>query len=217
MSMAATTKPLTSEAIALTEKKMDMTLDEIIKMSKKPTQRLKNHRIPNKTQKFGGGAQGNNGVRGNPFKVRQFMDSRSSVRQGALAQRRSNFQANNHFPLATEVAKKAGAAPARNRPFNRSRQGNWNKQRTGAPQSIQRTTEVGFLNKQQQGPFQFQAKMVTQPRQKGQTLDSLFANMKEQRMRMQSQQNNTAGRRGGFVRGSPQYQRSGRGRGYYAN
>ncbi|KAI3943986.1 hypothetical protein MKX01_004288 [Papaver californicum] len=127
--MAATTKPLTSEAIALTEKKMDMTLDEIIKMSKKPTQRLKNHRIPNKNQKFGGGgAQGNDGVRGNPLKVRQFMNFRSSVRQGALAQRRSNFQANSHFPLATEVAKKAGAAPARSRPFNRSRQGNWNKQ-----------------------------------------------------------------------------------------
>ncbi|RRT83934.1 hypothetical protein B296_00015632 [Ensete ventricosum] len=31
------TKPLTAEAIALTEKKMDMTLDDIIKMSKKNT------------------------------------------------------------------------------------------------------------------------------------------------------------------------------------
>ncbi|MCL7035238.1 hypothetical protein MKW94_014580 [Papaver nudicaule] len=208
--MAATVvtlKPLTSEAIALTEKKMDMTLDEIIKMSKKPSVQ-KNHRIPNKNQKFG--------VRGNPMKVKQFMDSRSSVRQGALAKRRSNFQV-NHFPLATEVAKKAGVAPVRNRPFNRSRQGNnWNKQRNGAPQSIQRTGGVGFLNKQQ-APLQFQAKMVAQPRQRAQTLDSLFANMKEQRMRMQSQQNNTTGRRDGFVRGAPQQQRSGRGRGYYAN
>ncbi|KAI3862468.1 hypothetical protein MKX03_011556 [Papaver bracteatum] len=218
--MAETLKPLTSEAIALTEKKMDMTLDQIIKMSKKPTQRggLKNHRLPNKNQRFGLGSLQGHGGRGNPMKVRQFMDSRSSLRQGALAQRRSSFQGNNHFPLAAEVAKKAGVAPARNvRPFNRTRLGNWNKQRTGAPQSIQRTAEVGFVNKQHQGQFQFQARMVAQPRQKG-TLDSLFANMKEQRMRMQSHQNNTAGRRGGFGRRYPQQQqRSGRGRNYYAN
>ncbi|KAI3832826.1 hypothetical protein MKX03_026587, partial [Papaver bracteatum] len=87
----------------------------------------------------------------------------------------------------------------------------------GAPQSIQRTAEVGFVNKQHQGQLQFQARMVAQPRKKG-TLDSLFANMKEQRMRMQSHQINTAGRRGGFARRSPQQQqRSGRGRNYYTN
>ncbi|KAI3842752.1 hypothetical protein MKW98_015419 [Papaver atlanticum] len=58
------------------------------------------------------------------------MDSRSSLRQGALAQRRSSFQGNSHFPLANEVANKAGTASARNnRPFNRSRQGNCNTQR----------------------------------------------------------------------------------------
>ncbi|KAI3942182.1 hypothetical protein MKW98_003781, partial [Papaver atlanticum] len=50
--------------------------------------------------------------------------------KGALAQRRSSFKGNSHFPLAAEVAKKAGASPARNiRPFNRTRQGNRNKQR----------------------------------------------------------------------------------------
>ncbi|MCL7040709.1 hypothetical protein MKW94_016986 [Papaver nudicaule] len=134
----ATIKPLTSEAIALTEKKMDMALDEIINMSKKPSQQrtLKNHRIFGfrcccccccclcfdfTEQKPGGG------VRGNPMKVKQFMDSGAC---GALAQRRSDFQANNHFPLATEVAKKAGVAPVCSRPFNSSRQANnWNKQR----------------------------------------------------------------------------------------
>ncbi|OVA14692.1 hypothetical protein BVC80_1819g4 [Macleaya cordata] len=126
----AATKPLTSEAIALTEKKMDMTLDEIIKMSKKPTTKVKKQRVPNKGQKFfnagAGAAARGNPASGNSLKVRQFMDSRSSVRQGALAQRRSNFQG-NHFSLATEVARKAAAAPTRNRPFNRSRPVNWNK------------------------------------------------------------------------------------------
>ncbi|RYR10410.1 hypothetical protein Ahy_B05g078866 [Arachis hypogaea] len=38
-------KPLTTEAIALTEKKMDMTLDDIIKMSKNKKTR-KQRRVP---------------------------------------------------------------------------------------------------------------------------------------------------------------------------
>ncbi|KAI3857603.1 hypothetical protein MKW98_028867 [Papaver atlanticum] len=84
---------------------MDMTLDQIIKMSKKPTQRggLKNHRIFNKNQKFGLGSLQGHGGRGNPLKMRQFMDSREHLLR---------------------------EAPARNiRPFNCSRHGNWNKQR----------------------------------------------------------------------------------------
>lgn len=41
------TKPLTTEAIALTEKKMDMALEDIIKMSKNPKSRgRKQRRIP---------------------------------------------------------------------------------------------------------------------------------------------------------------------------
>lgn len=41
------TKPLTTEAIALTEKKMDMALEDIIKMSKNPKSRgRKQRRVP---------------------------------------------------------------------------------------------------------------------------------------------------------------------------
>ena len=41
------TKPLTTEAIALTEKKMDMALEDIIKMSKNPKSKIKNQqRVP---------------------------------------------------------------------------------------------------------------------------------------------------------------------------
>lgn len=53
--------------------------------------------------------------------------------QGFLAQRRSNFQG-NQFPLATEVARKAPAAPLRNRAFGRNRMANWNKARYFFPQ-----------------------------------------------------------------------------------
>ena len=52
--------------------------------------------------------------------------------QGALAQRRSNFQG-NQFPLATEAARKAAAAPLRNRAFGRNRAANWNKTRYFIP------------------------------------------------------------------------------------
>ncbi|KAJ0048560.1 hypothetical protein Pint_14923 [Pistacia integerrima] len=109
-------KPLTTEAIALTEKKMDMSLDDIIKMSKNPaaTKPKQQRRPPNKSQK-----SFNNAVQDKALKVRQHMGSRSSVRQGVLAQRRSNFQ-NNHFPLANEAARKAVVAPVRNRAFNGS-------------------------------------------------------------------------------------------------
>ncbi|PIA48988.1 hypothetical protein AQUCO_01300094v1 [Aquilegia coerulea] len=117
-------KPLTNEAIALTEKKMSMALDDIIKMNKKPTVKANNRRASNKTQRpFNAAGQGNS------LKMRRFMDSRSSLRQGALAQRRSNYQG-NQFPRATEAARKAATAPIRNRPFNRNRMdNNWNKPR----------------------------------------------------------------------------------------
>ncbi|KAF8412115.1 hypothetical protein HHK36_000071 [Tetracentron sinense] len=120
-------KPLTSEAIANTEKKMDMTLDDIIKMSKNSTSQAKKQRVLNKNQKFlnGGTAQGNSS------KLRRFMDSRSSLRQGILVQRRSSFQGNS-FPVATEVSRKAAAAPVRNRTLNRDRVVNWNKPRYSA-------------------------------------------------------------------------------------
>lgn len=116
-------KPLTTEAIAITEKKMDMALDDIIKMSKNTGNKgRKQRRLPNKMQKFP-----NNATQDRPRKLQRFMDSRSSLRQGALANRRSNFQG-NQFALATEVARKAAVAPIRPRAFTR-RAPNWNKTR----------------------------------------------------------------------------------------
>ncbi|KAL5715128.1 hypothetical protein ACHQM5_016997 [Ranunculus cassubicifolius] len=74
-------KPLTSEAIALTEKKMDMTLEEIIKMNKKPAAKAAkvtkatNHRTSNKSQK----PLNTSAAQGNSSKLRRYMDSRSSM------------------------------------------------------------------------------------------------------------------------------------------
>ncbi|RYR58845.1 hypothetical protein Ahy_A05g024710 isoform A [Arachis hypogaea] len=116
-------KPLTTEAIALTEKKMDMTLDDIIKMSKNKKAR-KQRRVPNKSIK-----SSNNFIQDKSSKLRNYMDSRSSLRQGALAKRRSNFQG-NQFPVAAEIARKAVNAPLRNRNSNRSRVASWNKARS---------------------------------------------------------------------------------------
>ncbi|CAK9143160.1 unnamed protein product [Ilex paraguariensis] len=182
-------KPLTSEAIALTEKKMDMSLDDIIKMSKINTTKAKKQRVPNKSQKFM-----NNAGQDKSRKLRQFMDSRSSVRQGVLAQRRSNFQG-NQFPLATEAARKATVAPIRNRTFNQSWAMNVNKPRyfirVGAPPGQRKAGNGGFAMKQSQQ----QVKVV--PKQRPQTLDSLFANMKEQRENMSSQLHKAGRQNGG--------------------
>ncbi|OAY82333.1 hypothetical protein ACMD2_22584 [Ananas comosus] len=157
-------KPITTEAIAITEKKMDMTLEDIIKMSKKNNSKGKRPpRMPNKSRGFPNGnpSQGNS-------KVQRFMDSRSSIRQGVLAQRRSNFRG-NQFPVTTQVAKKAAAMPIRNRAAN------WGKPRV-APASVQRKDAAAGKDK------------VLVPKQRPQTLDALFATMKEQRMRNISQQ-----------------------------
>nr|GLL27584.1 Nucleoside diphosphate kinase [Ipomoea trifida] len=172
-SLSMATKPLTSETIALTEKKMDMTLDDIIKMSKNNSNKSKSKRVSNRSQKtFTNATQDKSG------KIRKFMDTRSSLRQGALAQRRSSFQG-NQFPLATEAAKKAATAPIRSRGFSRNRTGNMNKRRVAAP-LVQRNVANG-------GGFSVKPKP--------QTLDSLFANMKEQRMKT-SQQTNGARKNG---------------------
>ncbi|KAA3475854.1 Ribosome maturation factor RimP [Gossypium australe] len=117
-------KPLTSEAIALTEKKMDMTLDDIIKMSKTSSNKTKKQRrVLNKGQK-----PFNNAAKAKALKVRQYMDSRSSVRQGVLAQRRSNIRV-NQFPLAAEAARRAAVAPVRIKNVNGVRVANLNKPR----------------------------------------------------------------------------------------
>ncbi|KAL7165546.1 hypothetical protein ACSBR2_041269 [Camellia fascicularis] len=191
-------KPLTSETIALTEKKMDMTLDDIIKMSKSNTTKANKPRVSNRNQKFV-----NSAAQEKSTKVWRFMDSRASLRQGVLAQRRSNFQG-NQFPLATEAARKAAVAPFRNRAFNRSRGFNVNKLRVGVPPVQRKATKGSFTVKQPQP----QPQVNTVPKQKPQTLDSLFANMKEQRMRALSQQ--SSGRRNGG--GQPRHQHWGRGR-----
>ncbi|KAG8375112.1 hypothetical protein BUALT_Bualt10G0066400 [Buddleja alternifolia] len=101
------TKPLTSEAIAITEKKMDMSLDDIIKISKTNVMKPKNQRVSNRGKKIV-----SNVAQDKSSKVQRFMDTRSSLRQG------------NQFPLSTEAARKAAGAPIRNRTFNRSMQFN---------------------------------------------------------------------------------------------
>ncbi|KAJ7945052.1 Ribosome maturation factor [Quillaja saponaria] len=186
-------KPLTSEAIALTEKKMGMALDAIIEMNKKTSTKAKMQpRVPNKSQKFSNGL-----AQDKTAKSHRFMDSRSSLRQGLLAKRRSNFQG-NQFPVAVEVARKAAIGPLRNRAFNSSRVANWNKTRVGVPLGQRRTANRGFASKPLSLPQQQQYHEVSVvPKQRPQTLDSLFANMKEQRMRVLSRQNNSVPHIGG--------------------
>ncbi|XP_010924522.1 uncharacterized protein [Elaeis guineensis] len=180
-------KPLTTEAIALTEKKMDMTLDDIIKMSKKNTSKGKRPpRQPIKSRGF----QNGNASQGKT-KAQRFMDSRSSIRQGVLAQRRSNFRG-NEFPVTTEVARRAAAMPIRNRGVN------WNRPRVAVASVQRRSAADSFGGKD---------KVVS--KQRPQTLDALFANMKEQRMKATSQQtNNRNGRQT-----APMFRAQWRGRG----
>ncbi|KAH0450370.1 hypothetical protein IEQ34_021062 [Dendrobium chrysotoxum] len=95
---------LSTEAIALTEKKMDMTLDDIIKMSKKAP--FKGKQAPRTSNKSQG-----------------FLNDRVAQRnaKGVLAQRRTNFKG-NQFPVTTEVARRATVVPIRNRAVNPSKQ-----------------------------------------------------------------------------------------------
>ncbi|WZZ41245.1 uncharacterized protein LOC106388544 isoform X2 [Brassica napus] len=122
----ATENPITTETVALTEKKMDMSLDAIIKMSKSNTNvnKGKKLRASNKKEKFNGAAKNST------VKAQLYMDSRSDVRQGAFAKRRSNFQG-NHFPVTTAVARNvASGAPIRGRPYNAGRMANTNQSRS---------------------------------------------------------------------------------------
>ncbi|OAY56353.1 uncharacterized protein LOC110608769 [Manihot esculenta] len=186
------TKPLSREEIANTEKKLDMPLDDIIKMSKNTTKVKKQQRPPNKSQKVFNSAAQQKSV-----KVQHYMDSRPFVRQGALAQRRSNFQG-NQFPVTTEVARKAAVAPFRGRPFIRNGLANPDKARTGAFIVQRRAVNGGFAAKSSQQQHhhhhqqQQQGDAGAKPRT--QTLDSRFANMKEERMRVFSSRNNAVQR-----------------------
>ncbi|KAL1191863.1 hypothetical protein V5N11_007555 [Cardamine amara subsp. amara] len=199
----ATEKPITTETVALTEKKMDMSLDAIIKMSKSDTNGVNNkgkkQRVSNKKEKFNGAAK-NSAV-----KAQRYMDSRSDVRQGAFAKRRSNFHG-NQFPVTTSIAHKAASATQfRGRPYNAGRMTNTNQSRYITPPAQNRYAQRGFVAKQQQRekikPKQANGGGGGQ-RQWPQTLDSRFANMKEERMRMrrfaEEQRSNVGNNGAGF-------------------
>ncbi|XP_025820878.1 uncharacterized protein LOC112896957 isoform X1 [Panicum hallii] len=211
--------PLTAEAIAFTEKKMDMTLEDIIKMSKKKNPGGKKPpRQPIKKRPF----QNGNSSQGNA-KVQRFMESRSTIRQGVLAQRRSNL-GGNQFPVTKQAAKKAAAMPMRNKA------GRWNKPRKGDViiTSIlchwsSRCWEVVCLRWNctstlvQRRPvgdaFQNGKAKETQNQAAPRTMDALFAQMKAQRMRTvpQQQANPAPGHQFNQQRRVQQQQRRGRG------
>ncbi|VVB08765.1 unnamed protein product [Arabis nemorensis] len=142
----ATEKPITTETVALTEKKMDMSLDAIIKMSKSNTnvKKGKKQRTSNKKESFNGASK-NSAV-----KAQRYMDSRSDVRQGAFAKRRSHFQG-NQFPITTNVAHKAASAtPLRGRPYKTGRMTNTNQSRFITPPDQNRSAaHRGFVAKTQ--------------------------------------------------------------------
>ncbi|WVZ88355.1 hypothetical protein U9M48_034886 [Paspalum notatum var. saurae] len=186
--------PLTAESIAFTEKKMDMTLDDIIKMSKKKNSGGKKPpRQPIKKRPF----QNGNSNQGNA-KAQQFMESRSTIRQGFLAQRRSNL-GGNQFPVTKQAAKKAAAMPMRNGDVR------WNK--PSASTLVQRRPVVDAF---QNGKVKL-AQNQAAPR----TMDALFAQMKAQRMRTVPQQypNPTPRRQLNQQRRVQQQQRRARGSG----
>ncbi|CAA0812611.1 Unknown protein [Striga hermonthica] len=158
-------------------------------MSKACHKNPKKQRVYNKGQKFF-----NNVSQDKSSKARRFMDTKSTLRQGALAQRRKNFKV-DQFPLAAEATIKAAAAPRRHRDFSRNRQFNVNKRiEASAGQNNNNVNGVSFTVKKTMQ----EAKAGPKPRP--QTLDSLFASMKEQRMRALSRQNNGSRRNFGGSR-----------------
>ncbi|KAG2578398.1 uncharacterized protein LOC120677745 [Panicum virgatum] len=186
--------PLTAEAIAFTEKKMDMTLEDIIKMSKKKNPGGKKPpRQPIKKRPF----QNGNSIQGNT-KVQRFMESRSTIRQGVLAQRRSNL-GGNQFPVTKQAAKKAAAMPMRNKA------GRWNKPSTSTLVQRRPVSDA----------FQNGKAKETQNQAAPRTMDALFAQMKAQRMRTvpQQQANPATGHQFSQQRRVQQQQRRGRGYG----
>ncbi|KAL5703408.1 hypothetical protein ACHQM5_028504 [Ranunculus cassubicifolius] len=99
-------KSLTSESIAAIEKKMRMTLDDLIKESK--TQ-IKKESTVKKVIKDNLQRPSNKSMKpfpANSSKIRQFMDSRSSSRHAALNQRRSKFD-ENQFYVANQAGRQA--------------------------------------------------------------------------------------------------------------
>ncbi|CAH9141375.1 unnamed protein product [Cuscuta epithymum] len=186
-----TVKPLTTDAIALTEKKMDMSLDDIIKMSKNDSLKHRNGKqgVSNSSQKFY-----NNVAADKSAKFKRFTETRSSLRQENLAQRRTSFH-DNHFPLTAQAARKAAVAPIHNRGFSRSRAVSMNVQRVAAPLAHRNFSSKDDVFVKQKYP-QDKVKPVTRQK-KLQTLDSMFASMKEQRMKKLSKNWVNAPRRNG--------------------
>ncbi|KAL3498997.1 hypothetical protein ACH5RR_041729 [Cinchona calisaya] len=190
------TKALTNEAIALTEKKMDMTLDDIIKMSKNNTTKGKKQRVPNKNKK-----SVNDAAQYQAARRQKYFHTVSTMRQGALAQRRSNFQGN--WTPSIDIARKDTAVHMRSN-FNRIRAVNVKNERGGASRVQRRTVSGSGFNVKRS-----QQQVKVPPKQRPQTLDSLFADMKEQRTKVLSQYNNPPRRNGGgqqlppWQRGAP--------------
>ncbi|XP_010439114.1 PREDICTED: uncharacterized protein LOC104722612 [Camelina sativa] len=161
--------PPISEVIALTEKKVSMALDDIIKLSKRKNnvnRGKKPRREKKKTQNFSGAA------RNDTSKVSKYVKSLSSVRQGAVAKRRSNFKG-NQFPSTTNMARKAAAA-------GKAFHGGWmtsaNQSRRIAPPVQNRSVQARVNAKRHEVD-----QKVENREWKSKTLDSRFASMKEQR------------------------------------
>ncbi|KAJ0250297.1 Uncharacterized protein HA466_0144590 [Hirschfeldia incana] len=201
-------KPITTETVALTEKKMDMSLDAIIKMSKSSTNvnKGKKQRASNKKESFNGA------TKDSTVKVQRFMDSRSNVRQGAFAKRRSSFQG-NQFPVTAAVARNAASGtPVRGRQYHAGRMANTNQSRFITPPAQYGSAPRGFVAKQQQQQQwekveQKQANGGGGQRQGPQTLDSRFANMKEERMRRFAEKGSNVGNNGVGLQYHQQQQR----------
>ncbi|CAA7037397.1 unnamed protein product [Microthlaspi erraticum] len=181
-----TETPLLAEAIAITEKKVAMALDDIIKQSKRNSSRNKgkrSRRQKNKNQNFNGAANNNTS------KVRHYVNSLSAVKQGAVAKRRSNFQG-NQYPVTANIAHKAATAPplsVRGRAFNAGRMTSANQSRLLAPPAQNISVHARFTTKRHE---------VDQKVENGgggkrkKTLDSRFASIKQQR---KSNNNNNYG------------------------
>ncbi|KAH9606144.1 hypothetical protein KSS87_006880 [Heliosperma pusillum] len=202
----------TKEDIAR-EKKVDMALDDIIKMSKRNFG-LKKQRVSNKSHGIFHGNQDRS------LKVRQYMDSRSTLRQGFFAQKRTSFRGNNfplapeaapnaavttfrrnNFPLVAGAARKAAVTTFRIRPINQRQARNWNNSRPGGAVRRQGNASIGGnalkqqKQQQQQHGHQHQIlhpvpKKELIQNQKFRTLDSMFANMKAQRLTTFTRTNN---------------------------
>ncbi|XP_058095933.1 uncharacterized protein LOC131241216 isoform X2 [Magnolia sinica] len=196
-----TMPPMTAEAIARTEKKMNMTLDDIIKMSRKSSSKAI---MRPRASKISRGFLNGVASQVKSSKILRFMDSRSSLRQDVLAQRRSNFKG-NQFAVAKGVARRAAIAPIWNRTCTRNSGMHWNKPRLAGPPAQMKAAEGGFVGRIYGkrclggvGLLELSDQWIVLKKVADEamhyktadeamhykTLDSLFANMKEQRMRV---------------------------------